>query len=210
MKVRKLGVLFTLVIIGGFLLAAAPLQAAGSSKASAAPGKTAGEPLLVKSDRDYLIGPGDVLEIAVWKDEALTKTPVVRPDGKISFPLIGELIAEGKTVAQLKKEIEGNLSRYVPDVDLHVNVQQINSMIIYVIGKVNNPGRQILNSQLNVLQVLATAGGLNPFAKRGSIKIFRQEGSKTRILDFDYDSVIEGKRLEQNILLLRGDVVVVP
>jgi len=208
MKVRKCAVFFTVMIIGVFLLASGPLWAAEPQKAPAAAGKAAVEP--AKSDRDYLIGPGDMLEIAVWKDEALTKSPVVRPDGKISFPLIGELVAEGKTVAQLKKEIEGTLSRYVPDVDLHVNVQQVNSMVVYVIGKVNNPGRQIVNSRVNLLQVLATAGGLNPFAKRGDIKVFRQEGPKTRILEFDYDNVIEGKHLEQNILLVRGDVVVVP
>jgi len=208
MKVRLFTVFCVLVMISVVLPAAGPLWAAEPQKAPATSGKVAVEP--PKSDRDYLIGPGDVLEIAVWKDEALTKSPVVRPDGKISFPLIGELVAEGKTVAQLKKEIEGSLSRYVPDVDLHVNVHQVNSLIVYVIGKVNNPGRLIQNSQGNVLQVLATAGGLNPFAKRGSIKVFRQEGSKTRILDFDYDDVIEGKHLEQNILLLRGDVVVVP
>ncbi|SEM27898.1 polysaccharide export outer membrane protein [Syntrophus gentianae] len=209
MKIRKCAVFITLGIISLFLLAAGSLRAAEPQKTSAGTAeKTAVTPL--KSDRDYLIGPGDVLEIAVWKDEALTKSPVVRPDGKISFPLIGELMAEGKTISQLKKEIEGSLSRYVPDVDLHVNVQQVNSMIVYVIGKVNNPGRLILNSQVNVLQVLATAGGLNPFAKRGDIKVFRQEGSKTRIIDFDYDDVVEGKHLEQNILLLRGDVVVVP
>jgi polysaccharide export outer membrane protein len=161
-------------------------------------------------DGSYLIGPGDVLEIAVWKDEALTKSTVVRPDGNISFPLIGEMAAEGKTVSQLKAAIEARLSKYVPDVDLYVNVQQVNSMIVYVIGKVNSPGRHILNAQVNVLQLLATAGGLNPFAKRGSIKIFRQDGSKTRILNFDYDDVTDGKHLEQNVILQRGDVVVVP
>ncbi len=209
MKIRKCVVFFALAIISQCLLAAGSVWAAEPQKTAVGKDeKTAVAPL--KSDRDYLIGPGDVLEIAVWKDEALTKSPVVRPDGKISFPLIGELVAEGKTVAQLKKEIESSLSRYVPDADLHVNVQQVNSMIVYIIGKVNNPGRQLLNSQVNVLQLLATAGGLNPFAKRSSIKVFRQEGAKTRIIDFDYDDVVEGKHLEQNILLVRGDVVVVP
>jgi len=200
----ELGVVFLAIVV--FILAAGPLWAAKAQAATSE--KTAA--VVTGLDGGYVIGPGDVLEIAVWKDEALTKSVVVRPDGTISFPLIGEIKAGGSTTAQLKKEIEGRLSRYVPDVDLYVNVQQINSIIVYVIGKVNSPGRLILNSPVNVLQVLATAGGVNPFAKRGSIKIFRQVGDKTRTLNFDYDAVTDGKQLEQNILLQRGDVVVVP
>jgi polysaccharide export outer membrane protein len=208
MKYRKLSEIFALLVAAIFILAAGTLWAADTQKTPGTSGKAAGG--ASKVDGSYLIGPGDVLEIAVWKDEALTKSTVVRPDGNISFPLIGEMAAEGKTVSQLKAAIEARLSKYVPDVDLYVNVQQVNSMIVYVIGKVNSPGRHILNAQVNVLQLLATAGGLNPFAKRGSIKIFRQDGSKTRILNFDYDDVTDGKHLEQNVILQRGDVVVVP
>lgn len=160
--------------------------------------------------KDYIIGPGDVLDISVWKDETLTKQVVVLPDGKISFPLIGEVLASGKTVAQLKKEIETKLSAYVPDVTLSFEVRQVNSMLIYVIGRVNNPGRFLLNINVNVLQALAMGGGLNPFAKRDKIKIFRYEGGKTQIFRFNYDEVVEGKNLEQNIVLKKGDVVVVP
>jgi polysaccharide export outer membrane protein len=158
----------------------------------------------------YLIGPGDVLDISAWKDEALTRSCVVRPDGVISFPLIGEVQAAGKTTSQLKAEIEEKLNRYVPDAVLSVEVKQVNSLIIYVIGKVNSPGRFVLNANIDVLQALATAGGLNIFAKGGWIKIFRQENNKTAIYPFNYDEVVKGKRLEQNISLSRGDVVVVP
>jgi len=160
--------------------------------------------------KDYIIGPGDVLDISVWKDETLTRTVVVLPDGKISFPLIGEVLAEGKTVAQLKKEIETRLSTYVPDVTLSFEVKQVNSMLIYVIGRVNNPGRFLLNTNVNVLQALSMGGGLNPFAKRDKIKVFRLQGDKTQIFRFNYDEVVEGKGLEQNIVLKKGDVVVVP
>ncbi len=159
---------------------------------------------------DYLIGPGDVLDISVWKDETLTRSVVVLPDGKISFPLIGEVLAGGKTVPLLKKEIQEKLAPFVPDITLSLEVKQVNSMIIYVIGRVNSPGRFPLNVNINVLQALAQAGGCNPFAKRDKIKIFRQEGGKTNIFNFHYDSVVEGKNLEQNITLQRGDVVVVP
>jgi polysaccharide biosynthesis/export protein len=162
------------------------------------------------SPPDYTIGPGDVLDISVWKDEALTKSLVVLPDGKISFPLIGEFMVGGKTVTQIKGEIEAKIVRYVPDVILSVDVRQINSMIVYVIGKVNSPGRFVMNGNLNVLQALASAGGLNPFAKKGEIKVFRQEGDRTVIHPFDYDDVAAGKNLSQNIPLKRGDVIVVP
>jgi polysaccharide export outer membrane protein len=159
---------------------------------------------------DYVIGPGDVLDISVWKDAALTKLVTVLPGGKISFPLIGEVTAGGKTLAQLSRELKGKLLRYVPDLDLSVIVHQVNSMMVYVIGKVNNPGRFVLNSNVNALQALAMAGGLNPFAKRSKIKIFRAEGDQTRIFDFDFGEVAKGRNLELNIMLQRGDVIVVP
>jgi polysaccharide export outer membrane protein len=162
------------------------------------------------STRDYVIGPGDVLDISVWKDEALTKLVPVLPDGTISFPLVGQMIAAGKTVGQLHSELQSKLVRFVPNVTLNVQVQQVNSMIIYVIGRVNNPGRFVLNTNVNVLQALAMAGGLNPFAKRSKIKIQRQEKNQTRVFDFDYDEVSKGENLEQNIVLERGDVIVVP
>jgi polysaccharide export outer membrane protein len=159
---------------------------------------------------DYLIGPGDILNISVWKDEALTRQCVVLPDGKIAFPLIGQMPAAGRTVADISKELEQKLARFVPGVDLSVAVHQVNSLIVYVIGRVNSPGRFVLNTDVNVLQALAMAGGLNPFAKRGDIKIFRDAGGGTKVLFFDYDQVADGKDPRQNIKLKRGDVIVVP
>jgi polysaccharide export outer membrane protein len=158
----------------------------------------------------YIIGAGDVLEISVWKEEALKRSVTVLPDGKISFPLIGDVIAAGKTIAELKKELEGRLLRYVPDLVLSVVVERVNSMLIYVIGRVRQPGRFVLNTNANVFQALAMAGGPNEFAKRNKIKIFRYEGEKTSIFTFRYDDVSEGVDLEQNIWLKRGDVIFVP
>ncbi len=161
-------------------------------------------------DSTYQIGIGDVLGISVWKDDALTKDVTVLPDGMISFPLLGLLKAAGKTVGQFKAEMEERISQYAPDPVLNLEVKQVNSMIIYVIGRVNSPNRFILNTNVSVLQGLAMAGGLNPFAKRNSIKVFRTEGGATKTFPFHYDDVVEGKRLEENIEMERGDVIVVP
>jgi polysaccharide biosynthesis/export protein len=162
------------------------------------------------STADYIIGPGDVIGISVWKDDSLTRTVVVLPDGKITFPLLGDLIAGGKTVAQLKQGLESGLTRYVADSNVTVEVKQSNSMIIYIIGRVNAPGRQVLVANTNVLQALAMAGGMNPFAKKSDVKIFRQEDGKTMMFLFDYNEVAEGRHLEKNIELKRGDVIIVP
>jgi polysaccharide export outer membrane protein len=165
---------------------------------------------IAPAEDGYIIGPGDLLDISVWKDEVLTRSCIVRPDGIISFPLIGDILAAGRTASQLKADMEAKLTRYVPNVVLSLEVKQINSLIIYIIGKVNNPGRFVLNVDVNVLQALATAGGLNVYAKRDKIKVFRQGINETTIFPFEYDSVVEGKHLEQNIYLKRGDVVVIP
>jgi polysaccharide export outer membrane protein len=162
------------------------------------------------TDGNYIIGPGDILYISVWRDDVLTKDVVVLPDGKISFPLIGEVDAGGRKLKELKQEMESRLSSYVQDVVLSIDVKQVNSMVVYVIGRVNNPGRQILNTNVTVLQSLAAAGGLNPFARRSKIKIIRQTENMTQVFKFDYDDVADGSNLEQNIILKRGDVIVVP
>jgi len=159
---------------------------------------------------DYIIGPGDILFVSVWKDQAMTQTVPVRPDGKISFPLIGEIQAGGRSVAQVKEEMEGKISRYVPDPVLMVGIHEIRSLLIYVIGRVNSPGRFAVYTRIDVLQALATAGGCNPFADTKNIRVFRKSGNKTLMMDFNYNDVSTGKNLDQNILLERGDVIVVP
>ena len=170
----------------------------------------AGDQAPTTTTRDYIIGPGDTIDISVWNNEALTKQVTVLPDGKIHFPLIGEVVVGGKTLVDLEKELKQKIGTFVPAPDLTVMVQQVNSMLIYVIGKVNRPGRFALNTNINVLQALTMAGGLNTFAKRNKIKIFRETKDTTVILPFEYDEVTEGENLEQNVELRRGDVVVVP
>lgn len=158
---------------------------------------------------DYRIGPGDVLEIGVWKNPDLQKQLAVLPDGKIHFPLVKEMEAAGLTVAELEAKISGKLTTYIPEPDLSVSVVQVNSLMIYVIGKVNKPGRFPLNAEIDVLQALALAGGLNPFAREKEIAIFRKTRSETRIFNFNYEEVSQGEKLDQNIMLERGDVIVV-
>jgi|YNPNPStandDraft_1061719.scaffolds.fasta_scaffold08015_7 polysaccharide export outer membrane protein len=186
-----------------FLLELAPPSETSSLGVSTeAPGAWPGE--------DYALGPGDVLDISVWKDEALTRTVSITPDGRISFPLIGEIQASGRTLSQLKGEMEERLKPFVPEPVLSVSVRQVNSMIVYVLGRVNNPGRFALTTNVNVLQALAMAGGLNPFASRNEIKVFRQENGQNIVIPFRYDEVAKGVRLEQNIWLKRGDVLLIP
>jgi polysaccharide export outer membrane protein len=158
---------------------------------------------------EYEIGAGDVLDIGVWKNADLTRQLVVLPDGTVQFPLIGQLEVEGKSIATLEKELKVKLGKFVPDPVLTIGVLQANSMMIFVIGKVNQPGRFEIRQNIDVLQALSVAGGLNPFAKEKEIGIFRKKDGKTKIFNFNYSEVSEGKNLDQNIMLKRGDVIVV-
>jgi len=163
-----------------------------------------------KATQDYTVGPGDVLDISVWNNEALTKSVTVLPDGKFHFPLIGEVIASGKTLDTLKKELKNKINVYEPNPVLSVMVQKPASMMIYVIGAVQEPGMFSLNTRISLLQALAMAGGFNEWAKKDKIQIFRESGNKTEILNVSYDAITKDKKLDQNVRLKRGDVVVVP
>jgi polysaccharide export outer membrane protein len=160
--------------------------------------------------KDYIIGPGDVIEISVRQDEKMTKSITVLPDGKISIPLVGQVMAGGKTVEQLTKELREEIAVFVPDPVITVGVSEVNNFVVYVVGKVNTPGPIVLKWHMNVLQALAMAGGFSDFAGENKIKIIRQEGQKNIVYDFKYGDVSKGKKLEQNIWLKRGDVIVVP
>jgi polysaccharide export outer membrane protein len=159
---------------------------------------------------DYIIGPGDVLDISIWDNQALTKLVTVLPDGKIHFPLIGEVIVGGKTLVNLEKELKERIGAFVPDPDLLVMVQQTGSLMIYVIGEVNRPNRFNLNSNINVLQALAMAGGFTEWASKNKIKIFRKTKDKMEVIHFSYDDVIKEENVDKNVELKRGDVVLVP
>lgn len=159
-------------------------------------------------DDSYKIGPGDVLDISVWKNDELSKVVPVLPDGSVSFPLVGKIQAAGKTLSQFQESLSEKLVTYMANPSLFVVVKQTN-IPIYVIGKVKRPGMFKLNTHINVLQSLTLAGGLDRFADRSDIIIMRKDAGETKTYTFDYDKVSMGKQLEQNIELQRGDVVVV-
>jgi len=160
--------------------------------------------------RDYQIGPEDVLEISVWKEEGLKKEVLVRPDGGITFPLAGDMQAAGKTARQLQQEITQRLEKFMSDPVVSVAVLKIVSNKIYVIGRVNKPGEFPAGRYVDVLQALSMAGGLTPFASENGIKVLRKENGKDLVLRFRYSEVKAGENLDQNITLKGGDVVVVP
>ena len=162
------------------------------------------------ADKFFHLGPGDVLEISVWKDPELTKKVVVSPDGIISFPLIDNINVTNLSVANLRQFIAQKLSEFIPDATVSVMLLEVNSLKAYVIGKVNSPGEFNINLKTNVMQILAKAGGLTPFASGGNINILRLQENKIVKIPFDYGDVEKGKNLEQNIILSTGDVVVVP
>jgi polysaccharide export outer membrane protein len=164
------------------------------------------------SDREtfYRISPGDELEISVWKDESLSRQLIVPPDGFISFPLIGDIDTKNLTVTELRKIVTKRLSEYIPDATVTVIVTRVKEPKGYVIGKVNKPGEFIISSKTNVMQILAMAGGMNPFASEGNILILRQDKNSIVKIPFNYKQVEKGKNLEQNIIIKNGDVVVVP
>jgi polysaccharide export outer membrane protein len=162
------------------------------------------------AENKYQIGPGDVLEISVWKDESLSREIVVPPDGVISFPLIGDLDVKYLTVTDVRKVITKKLSEYVPDATVTVMLLKLDSLKAHVIGKVNRPGQFAITMETTVMQILSMAGGLNPFAEGNKILILRQIKNKTVKIPFNYDKIQKGEDLQQNILIQRGDVVVVP
>jgi polysaccharide biosynthesis/export protein len=164
----------------------------------------------VASGGEYEIGPEDLLDISVWKEKDLQKEVLVRPDGWITFPLVGNIQAKGKTALQLQEEITQWLKQYIPNPVVSVSIKKIAGYKLFIIGRVNKPGDYVVGRYIDVLQALSLAGGLTPFAEEGNIKIVRKENGKETILHFNYADVKKGRRLEQNITLQSGDVIIVP
>ena len=160
--------------------------------------------------RPYTVLAGDVLQISVWKEPELQMEVLVRPDSAFSFPLAGDISTEGLSVVDLQAELTKRLSRYISTPVVTVSVTAVLGNKVYVIGQVSKPGEFVVNPQVDVMQALSMAGGLTPFAATNDIKILRRTGSRQIALSFKYNDVLKGKRLEQNIMLQSGDVVVVP
>jgi polysaccharide export outer membrane protein len=158
----------------------------------------------------YEVQPSDVLQVSVWREPELSQQVLVRPDGAFSFPLAGDISAVGKTVEELRLELIERLGRYIPDLVVTVSVLEIRGNKIYVIGQVNQPGEFVVNPRVDVMQALSLAGGTTPFAATSEMFVLRRDNGEQRRLPFNFDAVLRGRELEQNVLLRTGDVVVVP
>ena len=170
-------------------------------------------PEMKKADYDpttYIIGEQDVLGIDVWKEKDISQTVVVRPDGKITIPLVDEVYVVGMTPLQLQSMLEDKLKPFLTVPQVTVIVKEISSRKVYLMGQVGRTGPFLINSTTTVLQLIAQAGGLRDFAKKKKIDIMRTVNGKTEHYRFNYDEVIKGKNLQQNIVLRPGDTIVVP
>jgi len=159
---------------------------------------------------NYLIGAGDVLEILVWKEPDISRTVRVRPDGKISLPLADDIQASESTLLQVKKRITEALSAYVDHPSVYVMLQENRSKRFYMIGKVNAPGEYVLEKDTTVLQAITMAKGFTEWAKKDDIVILRRGPRGQFRIEFDYDRVVSGKDIKQNIFLNPDDEIIVP
>ena len=164
----------------------------------------------VDKSAEYRLHAGDSITISVWKELDLQRKVMIRPDGRFSFPLTGEVQAAGRTPDEVRIEIENSLKKFIPEAVVTVIVEEFNGNRVYVIGQVTKPGMYVMNPSLNVLQALSLAGGSTPFAKLDSISVIRGSGPSQKTMPFRYSQVVEGKALQQNVTLESGDVVVVP
>ncbi len=183
---------------------------AGSPSTATAGSPTASTAGGVTPPTDYVIGPDDALSVVFWRESTLSGDVVVRPDGKISLPLLNDVQASGLTPNQLRESLVTAAAKYVTDPSVTVIVKQINSRKVYVTGQVNKPGPFPLTDNMTVLQMLALAGGLQEWADQDHILVMRIEGGQTKSFKFNYKDVRKGKNLQQNILLKPGDTIVVP
>ena len=160
---------------------------------------------------DYLLAPGDALEITVWKEEGLQKEQfLIGPDGNIVFPLVGTITATGKTLSQLKDKLANRLADFIADPSVSIKLLNNQGGVVFVIGKVNKPGPVVSGRRMDVLQALSLAGGLTVFADDDDISVQRRVGNEIKVFPFDYSNVIDGDNLHENILLEPGDTVTVP
>jgi polysaccharide export outer membrane protein len=191
-------------LVGGLLLVSALIAEAADAQAPAAAG---GDTNRSAAPEAYRIGPEDVLQISVWKNEAMSRTVTVRPDGKISLALLNDLQAAGLTALELREIVTKKLADYIPSPEVSVIVSEVRSFKVSVIGEVTRPGRFELKSWTTVLDALALAGGFTQFATRSKIVILHPEGTMMKRIPFNYNKVA-GE--QENFYLRNGDIVLVP
>lgn len=193
------------------LSGAAPFAQAQAPTPAATPaGSASARTAEVVVPPGYVIGPDDLLSIVYWKDKDMSSESQVRPDGKISLPLINEITAAGLTPEQLRLQITEESKRFMEDASVTVVVRQINSRKVFITGEVNKPGPYPLTGPTSVMQLIAMAGGLREYANSKKIVIMRTENGQPVSLPFNYPAVTSGKNLKQNVELKPGDTVVVP
>jgi polysaccharide biosynthesis/export protein len=214
----------TWVKLGAFLLLSLlPMQSAGQDSLSKHQKDKANKPATrntsstdetkpvpATNDPGYLIGAEDMLSISVWKEPEITRTVPVRPDGKISLPLINDIQAVGLTPLQLTTRITEELKKYLTEPQVTVIVTAINSRRIYIMGEVGRPGTFQLLPDMTILQALSGAGGFTQFANMKGIYLLRNENGKQVKYPFSYKEVVKGQRPEQNLVLKPGDTIIVP
>jgi polysaccharide biosynthesis/export protein len=198
-----------------FVLAGCVIPPAGQQGSSLPHGGTAEAakaPHLNGLPHEYIIGPGDTIEVLVWRNEALSRSVIVRPDGKISLPLINDILAAGRTPMELKEEIARELKRYKEVPEVSVIVTETKSQVVYLLGQVVNPGPYPLSPKATVLQVIAQAGGFTPYADRNNIVVIRPANGKTQEqrITVSYRSILAGRSTKGNIALHAGDTIIVP
>lgn len=199
------------IVIAGAMAASSiavcvPLGAQQTAAAQRANGNGAAAPAV---PRGYVIGAEDILTIVFWRDKELGGEVVVRPDGRISLPLLNDVPAAGYTPEELRGVLEEAASKFVAEPSASVIVKEIHSRKVFVLGQVGKPGTVPLTSEMNVLQLIASVGGLLEYADKGNITIVRQESGRERRFKFNYNDVVKGKKLQQNIKLQPGDTVIV-
>jgi polysaccharide export outer membrane protein len=177
--------------------------------APAAPDATSIETAILDNAKDYKIGPEDLLDISVWKNPELSRTVPVRPDGKVSLPLVNDIQAAGLTPSDLRQQLTQKLAEYIPTPEVAVIVREVHSVKVAVVGSVKTPGRYELKSPATVLELLALAQGLTDFASRDRIVVLRQTNGVTTRIPFNYRKVAAGDE-QANLVVQPGDIIVVP
>ncbi|MCI0545919.1 MAG: polysaccharide biosynthesis/export family protein [Candidatus Rokubacteria bacterium] len=179
------------------------LTALGATPARAQDGQT-------PAPGEYRIGPEDILQVLVWRNDAMSRTVPVRPDGMISLPLLNDVKAAGLTTSELRDVLMKKLVEFMPNPEVSVIVNEVRSYSVSVLGEVTKPGRFELKRWTTVLDMLALAGGFTQFAGRNKIQVLRQDGNTLKRIPFNYNKVASGSTEQDNFFVLPGDVVLVP
>ena len=195
--------------LGTMMLGAGNTPAQDAGKSPSKPAQPAPQSVGA-ADSSYKIGPQDVLRIDVWKEAEISRAVPVRPDGKISLPLLNDVQASGLTAMELANNITEGLKKFINSPQVTVSVTEINSRRVYVTGEVSKPGAYPLLPNMTALQAVTSAGGFTQFARTKNIYILRNEGGKQTKYPFNYNDVVKGKRPDDNITLQPGDTIVVP